>query len=265
VTLTLEKNVQWLALAVSHSGMMISPQPSKAVVGTAGSVQKRSLVVQNPSDIGESAPLDTDQNLQEASFVSENGATFLSYRLPKADFTRWVDRSTGTVHFLYAYGSDAFGFHGFRRGVFTAPLAAVDLMDDLSLQEALDTRGSFIAVLVVLCLVVCGNLMLLFRCLVSQGTPRRAKTSIVPVGLDRGSQPPPPSPDASERPPVNPKNASVINKVVRGSINRVTGSIYGEVPEDRQSLSMGDSQQASDMQDIELSEQSADGLRTANV
>merc|ERR1712196_419265 len=138
---------------------MISPQPSKAVVGTAGSVQKRSLVVQNPSDIGESAPLDTDQNLQDASFVSENGATVLSYRLPKADFTRWVDRSTGTVHFLYAYGSDAFGFHGFRRGVFTAPLAAVDLTDDFTLQEALDTRGSFIAVLVVLCLVVCGNLL----------------------------------------------------------------------------------------------------------
>ena len=123
MTMTSSTTVGWLGLAVSQAGMMIAPSPSKAVIGTLTGVSKHTLRTQNPLSVSLSAPVDAVQDLQAPSFTSDNGKSTLSYRMPKTYFTQWADAS-GTVEFLYAYGSGAFGF--------TALLAARSLCPRLA-------------------------------------------------------------------------------------------------------------------------------------
>lgn len=57
--------MQWLAIAVSEVGQMVSPQSSRAVVGIRGyGVHKRTLVQQDVTSISDSAPVDSVQVLR---------------------------------------------------------------------------------------------------------------------------------------------------------------------------------------------------------
>lgn len=59
MVLRLQGAVHWLSLAVSDTGLMSVPQPSRAVVGTMGeAVQKRILVSKILTSVSSAAPLD---------------------------------------------------------------------------------------------------------------------------------------------------------------------------------------------------------------
>lgn len=53
--------VPWVGLAVSANGMMITPEPSRAVIALVSGVSKRTLVAKNIVSVSATAPLDSVQ------------------------------------------------------------------------------------------------------------------------------------------------------------------------------------------------------------
>lgn len=111
-----------MAVAVSHSGWMTSPQSSKAVIGDLeeAHVAKYNLTFQSPSRPAESVLQDPDQvGLTAASISRENGRTALKFTLPLVWLTSFLE--AGNLHFIWAHGSPlkplAFpSYHGVSRG-----------------------------------------------------------------------------------------------------------------------------------------------------
>lgn len=119
VTLLLNELVGWLAFGVSHSGQMVSPAPSHAVVGTNGGVRTHTLALQNIRDVGESAPIDDAQHLEGTSFTHDDGQTKLQFRAPLTWLTQYANAVGEPVWFIYAHGStstSSFGYHELHRG-----------------------------------------------------------------------------------------------------------------------------------------------------
>ncbi|KAL1515118.1 hypothetical protein AB1Y20_004181 [Prymnesium parvum] len=125
ISLRLEQNVQWLAFAVSEVGQMITPQPSRAVVGSSpNSVLKRTLIAKDMSAISTSAPVDEVQDLVDPSFEHVDGATVLKFTVAQSYLTQFT--SDESVTFLYSHGevdvpTSRFSYHGPRRGVIRIP------------------------------------------------------------------------------------------------------------------------------------------------
>jgi len=127
-SLRVQQNVPWLALGISAEGNMISPQPSRAVVGTVGfGVQKRTLKAQDMTYISASAPLDAVQDLVDASVSRENGATILIFTVSQSFVTQFANGGSA-VHLIYSHGEPgaatsafSFGYHGPRRGSILIP------------------------------------------------------------------------------------------------------------------------------------------------
>ncbi|KAL1514916.1 hypothetical protein AB1Y20_003996 [Prymnesium parvum] len=121
LSLRLEQNVQWLAFAISEIGQMITPQPSRAVVGSSPNlVQKRTLVAKDMSAVSTSAPVDAVQDLVNPSFEHVDGATVLTFTVAQSYLTQFA--SDGRVTFIYSHGeanvpTSKFSYHGPRRGV----------------------------------------------------------------------------------------------------------------------------------------------------
>lgn len=111
-SLRLPRTVGWLALGVSQVGRMVFPEASYAVVGSQSGVNKHVLRTQQIASISQTAPLDAVQDLRNASFVHSNGFTTLSFRCSLSWFTRYANRTTGAVQFIYAFGDTSFGYHG---------------------------------------------------------------------------------------------------------------------------------------------------------
>jgi len=121
VSLRVELRVQWLAIAVSAAGKMITPQPSRAVVGTLlHGVYQRSLVAKDMTAISSSAPIDSVQSLTNPTLTQVNGATILAFTVDHSFLTQFADGGSA-VNFLFAHGepdspASTFGYHGPRRG-----------------------------------------------------------------------------------------------------------------------------------------------------
>ncbi|KAL1511739.1 hypothetical protein AB1Y20_005027 [Prymnesium parvum] len=121
VSLRVELRVQWLAIAVSAAGKMITPQPSRAVVGTLlHGVYQRSLVAKDMTAISSSAPIDSVQSLTNPTLTQVDGATILAFTVDHSFLTQFADGGSA-VNFLFAHGepdspASTFGYHGPRRG-----------------------------------------------------------------------------------------------------------------------------------------------------
>lgn len=120
IALTLDGVVGWMALAVSASGYMVSPQPSHAVVGTKDGVLRRRLVAQVITNVTRTAPIEAVQDLRDSSFAHADGKSTLNFTVSHAWFMRYSE-SPGSFWLLYAHGpldgpDAAFGYHGPKRG-----------------------------------------------------------------------------------------------------------------------------------------------------
>lgn len=62
------------------------------------------------------------QDLTDASYTRENGASVLSFTVSQSYLTQYANGGSAVI-FLYAYGSGAsdFGYHGIRRGLVSIP------------------------------------------------------------------------------------------------------------------------------------------------
>ncbi|KAL1499200.1 hypothetical protein AB1Y20_013708 [Prymnesium parvum] len=121
VSLRVELHVQWLAFAVSATGKMILPLPSRAVVGTMSQgVYQRTLVAKDMTAISSSAPIDSVQSLTNASLTQVDGATILAFTVDHSFLTQFTEGGSA-VNFIFSHGepdspSSTFGYHGPRRG-----------------------------------------------------------------------------------------------------------------------------------------------------
>ena len=125
--------VGFLAVGVSVDGSMVATLPSKAVVGQAASVQKYTLIGQDPMGgrMGSVASvleiqqtntvLDEVQDLVDTSFEQEDGTTRLGFHTT----INWLEQFSAegrAVHFIWAYSraaGDPLGYHGpVNRGTF---------------------------------------------------------------------------------------------------------------------------------------------------
>lgn len=122
VALTLNSIVGWMGFAVSKTGRMVFPTPSRAVVGTSSGVQRRRLVAQVIPNVTHTAPVEEVQDLLNASFAHADGSSILQFTTSLAWFMQYSDpESSGTAWFLYSHGTpgnanEEFGYHGLNRG-----------------------------------------------------------------------------------------------------------------------------------------------------
>jgi len=100
------KQVPWVAIAMSHSGWMVAPEPSKAVVGdvTSSTVTKHKLVYQNPSSPAQSITADLDDAaLTHTSISYADGITTLRFRAPLSWLTAY-EGDDSSAWLLWAHG-----------------------------------------------------------------------------------------------------------------------------------------------------------------
>eukprot|EP00965_Chrysotila_dentata_P048376 1604626-Pleurochrysis_carterae.AAC.3 len=124
-TLTLSETVPWLGFAVSHSGRMVLPEASRAVVGTPTGVLKRRLRAKDLTSVSRSTEVELNQDLIDSSFVSIDGVSTLRFRTT-VDWFKQFANGASDVWFLYAHGelglaTGAFGFHGQNKGSVFVP------------------------------------------------------------------------------------------------------------------------------------------------
>ncbi|KAL3920924.1 MAG: hypothetical protein SGPRY_005079, partial [Prymnesium sp.] len=120
--------VPWLSVAVSHSGRMVQPQPSKAVIGdvTSSSVTMYDLVSQVPSSAMQSVSrAESDGILTDASISYADDATTLRFRASNSWLSTFVG-SDPSVWLLWSHGSELLphsfpSYHADNRGALTVP------------------------------------------------------------------------------------------------------------------------------------------------
>ncbi|KAL1520688.1 hypothetical protein AB1Y20_022257 [Prymnesium parvum] len=123
VEMLVQKQVPWLSVAVSQSGWMTDPAPSKAVVGSlvSSSVAEYALTFQNPSSPARSVQqVNSENKMGNASIFFENGATTLRFVLPVAWLAAFPEGGAA-IWILWAHGSSirpiAFpSYHASNRG-----------------------------------------------------------------------------------------------------------------------------------------------------
>lgn len=120
VSLTLSTLVGWLALGVSHTGRMVHPSPSLAVVGSAEGVLPYRLTAQDAANASRSATHDPLAALGETRFSQADGKTSVGFSVPLSWFDRYLDEARG-IWFIFAHGepgqlSQRLGYHAMRRG-----------------------------------------------------------------------------------------------------------------------------------------------------
>ena len=93
----------WLAVGFSHSGGMVDPQPTRAVIGSSAGVLKHTL--QGMSKAGVTA--DARQDLTGTRFTQENGVSTMAFTATLAYMETYATRSSGTVSawLIWAHGS----------------------------------------------------------------------------------------------------------------------------------------------------------------
>ncbi len=94
--LTLRRTVSWMGFGRSHEGRMVSPQPSRVVIGLPSGVNMHELQQQNPDDVSASAPVLSDAeaalfSIQDESFTVEEDRSELRFTIDRS----WFDLGGG--------------------------------------------------------------------------------------------------------------------------------------------------------------------------
>ncbi|KAL1520605.1 hypothetical protein AB1Y20_022180 [Prymnesium parvum] len=107
VELVVQHQVPWLSVAVSHSGWMTEPEPSKAVVGdlVSSGIIKYDLKYQSPASPTRSVERDVDiAGVNNASLVFADGATSLRFRASVSWLSFYLDQGP-VIWLLWGHGS----------------------------------------------------------------------------------------------------------------------------------------------------------------
>ncbi|KAL1520672.1 hypothetical protein AB1Y20_022242 [Prymnesium parvum] len=110
VELVVQQQVPWLSVAVSQSGWMTDPTPSKAIVGdlSSSSLHVYDLVYQDPSSPARSIQSDTSTlALEKTSVVYRDGVTALRFHVASSWLSSASDEADDddTIWLLWAHGS----------------------------------------------------------------------------------------------------------------------------------------------------------------
>jgi len=110
VDLVVQQQVPWLSVAVSQSGWMTDPTPSKAIVGdlSSSSLHVYDLVYQDPSSPARSIQSDTSTlALEKTSVVYRDGVTALRFHVASSWLSSASDEADDddTIWLLWAHGS----------------------------------------------------------------------------------------------------------------------------------------------------------------